>query len=262
MQHVSKKRLKKFYEEEAKHLSHQEVMYLKGNKHELWWHRKRLYYIVSFLSEIFKKNQIMTFAEIGCAEGFYVKHIASIHNGTFCIGADIARAYINKARRNGKALNTEYIVCDVENLPFEDSSIDVVLCSEVLEHVYNYRDSLAELYRVGKKYLVISFPGHSYLYKAVSKIKPVKKLADSLVRAPDVGHVSEVKVNDVQEFLKGKCKSLKIKIGGTLPLPLIKIIPSVRLVDVIDNMICKILEHLGAVDYATIHVIEIVKNEN
>jgi ubiquinone/menaquinone biosynthesis C-methylase UbiE len=262
MQRVDKKRLKKFYEEEAKHLSHQEIMYLKGDNHELWWHRKRLYYIVSSLSEIFKKNQIMTFADIGCAEGFYVKHIASIHNETFCIGVDIARAYIKKAKSNGKTLNTAYIVCDVENLPFKDNSINVVLCSEVLEHVYNYHGSLAELCRVGKKYLVLSFPGHSYIYKAVSKIKHVKKLADNIVRAPDVGHVSEVKVSDVQKFLKGKCKCLKIKIGGTLPLMLFEIIPSVRLVDVIDNMICKVLEYFGAVDYTTIHVIEIVKDEN
>jgi len=262
MQHVNKKRLKKFYEEEAKHLSHQEAMYLKGNRHELWWHRKRLYYVISFLSEIFEKNQIITFAEIGCAEGFYVKYIAPVHNETFCIDADIARAYIKKARRNSKALNTEYVVCDVENLPFKDNSIDVVLCSEVLEHVYNYRDSLAELYRVGKKHVVISFPGHSYLYKAISKIRLLKKFADNLVRAPDVGHVSEVKITDIQEFLKGKCKSLKFKIGGALPLQLVKFIPSIGLVEVIDNMICKVLEHFGAVDYATIHVIEITKNRN
>jgi len=262
MQRVNKKCLKKFYEEEAKHLAHQEMMYLKGNKHELWWHRKRLYYIVSFLSEIFEKNQITTFADIGCAEGFYVKYIASIHDEIFCVGADIAHKYIEKARRKGKTLNIGYIVCDVADLPFEDNSIDVLLCSEVLEHVHNYGGSLAELCRVAKKYLVLSFPGHSYLYKVVSKIKSGKKLADNLVRASDVGHVSEVKVSHVKEFLKGKCKCLKTKIGGTIPLELFEIIPSIRLVDVIDNMICKVLEHFGAVDYATIHVMEIVVDKS
>jgi len=67
MQRLNKKGLKEFYEKEAEHLAHQEIMYLRGNKHELWWHRKRLAYIISFLSEIFEKNQIMTFADIGCA---------------------------------------------------------------------------------------------------------------------------------------------------------------------------------------------------
>jgi hypothetical protein len=229
-------------------------MYIKGNKHERWWHWKRLRYIISFLSEIFEKNQIMTFADIGCAEGLYVKYVSSIHNETFCIGVDIARTFVEKAKRNGKMLNTEYIMCDVRNLPFKDNSIDLLLCSEVLEHTYNYRKSLAELFRVAKKYLVISFPGHSYIYEVISKIKPLKKIADNLVL--DVGHVSDVKVSDVQELLKGKDKCLKIKIGAALPLMLFEIIPSVRLVDVIDNMICKVLENLGAIDYATIHVVE------
>jgi len=256
----NKKRPKPFCEDEARCLSLQEAMYKKGNKYELWWHWKRLYYIVSFLSEIFKKDQIMTFADIGCAEGLYVKYVAFVHNETFCIGADVTRTYVEKAKRNSGTLNTEYIVCDVRNLPFKDNSIDVILCSEVLEHIHNYRKSLAELFRVAKKYLVISFPGHSYIYKVISKIKPLKKIADNLVL--DVGHISDVKISDVQRFLKGKGKCLKIKIGAALPLTLFEIIPSVRLVDLIDTRICKILEYLGAVDYATIHVIEISKDEN
>lgn len=202
----------------------------------------------------------MTFVDIGCAEGFYVNCIASFHNGTFCVGADIARTYIKKAKMNNRTLNTDYIVCDIENLPFKDGSIDVVLCSEVLEHVYNYYGSFAELCRVGKKYLVISFPGHSYLYKIISKIQPIKRIVNNLV--PNVGHVSEVKVSDVQAFLRGKCKSLEIKIGGVLPLRLYTIIPWVRIVEIIDTMLCKALEHFGAVNYVTIHVMKIMKNKN
>lgn len=255
---LDKKRLKEFYEEEARRLSHQELMYLKGNKHQLWWHRKRLYSTFSFLSEIFKKNRITTFADIGCAEGFYVKSIASFHNETFCIGADIARAYVKKAKMNNGISNIDYIVCDIEYLPFKDGSIDVVLCSEVLEHVCNYYGSLAELYRVGKKYLVISFPGHSYLYKVISEIKPMKKVVDNLI--PNVGHISDVKVSNVQTFLEGKCTSLEVKIAGVLPLQLYTLIPWVRMVEIIDTTLCKVLEYFGAFDYVTIHVMEITKN--
>jgi SAM-dependent methyltransferase len=254
---MNKKCPKRFCEDDSGHLSLQEAMYKKGNKHELWWHWKRLHYIVSFLSEIFEKNQVMTFADIGCAEGLYVKYVSSIHKEVFCIGVDMARTFVEKAKGNSKTLNTEYVVCDVRNLPFKDNSIDLLLCSEVLEHVHNYRKSLAELFRVTKKYLVISFPGHSYIYKIISKINPLKKIADNLVL--DVGHVSDVKVSDVQEFLNSKYECLKIKIGAALPLMLFEIIPSVRLVDVIDNVICKVLEHLRALDYATIHVAEVVR---
>jgi len=257
VQRVNKGRLREFYEEEARRLSHQEVMYLKGNKHELWWHRKRLHYIFSFLSEIFENNRVTTFVDIGCAEGFYIKYVSSVCSGVFCVGADIARAYVKKAKVSGKKLNTEYIVCDIENLPFQDNSIDIVLCSEVLEHVHNYRGALTETCRIGKKYLVISFPGHSLLYSAINKMEFVRNFVDKLKL--DVGHVSEVTVEDVKELLKGECDSLKVKIGGALPLQLFKIIPSVGLVEVIDNSFCKALERFGAVNHATIHVIKIVK---
>ncbi|PIU59740.1 hypothetical protein COS86_02635 [Candidatus Bathyarchaeota archaeon CG07_land_8_20_14_0_80_47_9] len=70
---MNKRDLRRFYEEEAKRMSHQEVMYPRGNKHELWWHRKRLGFIFTFLSEIFEESRIMTFLDVGCAEGFYVK---------------------------------------------------------------------------------------------------------------------------------------------------------------------------------------------
>lgn len=260
MPFIDKKKLKKFYEEEAKQLTHQETMYVRGDKHKLWWHRKRLYYIFSFLSEIIKVNDITTFADIGCAEGFYVKCIASFHSEIFCVGADIARTYIKKAKAkmNNSTLNCDYIVCDIENLPIKSGSIDVVLCSEVLEHVYNYHGALDELYRVGKKYLVISFPGHSYLYKVFCRIKPIKRLVDNLV--PNVGHISDVKVSDVQAFLESKCATWKIKIAGVLPLRLYTLIPWVRIVETIDTMLCKILERFGAVKYVTIHVMEIMKN--
>jgi SAM-dependent methyltransferase len=252
-------------------------MYKEGNKHELWWHWKRLRYIMSFLTEIFEKNRIITFADIGCAEGLYVKYVSSIHDETFCIGADLTRAFVEKAKGNSKIINTEYVVCDARNLPFKDGSIDLLLCSEVLEHIQNYHKSLDELFRVANKYLVISFPGHSYIYKVISKIKPLKKIADNLVldvghvsnlKVSDVqrlaharyaGHVSDVKVSDVQELLKGKDKCLKIKIGAALPLMLFEIIPSVRLVDMVDNAICKVLENLGAIDYTTIHVVKVTR---
>jgi ubiquinone/menaquinone biosynthesis C-methylase UbiE len=254
---VKKKCPKIFCEDDAKHLSLQEAMYKKGNKHELWWHWKRLNHIVSFLSEIFEKNQITTFADIGCAEGLYIKYVSFTCNETFCIGVDISRTFVEKAKGNGKILNTEYVVCDVRNLPFKDNSIDLLLCSEVLEHIHDYHKSLAELFRVAKKYLIISFPGHSFIYKVFSKIKPLKKIADNLVL--DVGHVSDVKVGDVKGFLKGERECLKIKIGAALPLTLFEIIPSVRLVDAIDNVICKVLKHFGTIDYATIHVVEVTR---
>jgi SAM-dependent methyltransferase len=233
------------------------MMYFEADKHELWWHRKRLYYIISFLSEIFEKSEIATFADAGCAEGLYVKHIATAYRETFCIGGDVARAYVEKAKSNKESLRIEYIVCDIESLPFKDSSIDVVLCSEVLEHVPNYRQALRELHRVMNRHLIISIPGHTCLYKIISPLKPVRKFFESLVL--EVGHISEVKVSEIQEIFHGAFRSIRTEIGGALPLQVLKAIPSIGLVEAIDNTLSALLKHLGIVDCATIHVLAIQK---
>ena len=260
VKHVHKRRQREYYEDEAKRLPHQELMYLRWDKHELWWHRKRLRFIFSFLSEVFAEKEVRTFADIGCAEGFYLRRIASFNRETFCVGTDIARTYIAKAKMNLKAPNVDFVVSDVENLPFKPNSIDVVLCSEVLEHVYNYHDCLSELGRVTQKTLLLSFPGHSYIYGVMSKIKPLGRLANSLL-PKDVGHVSEVKLKSVLKTLKGDYVSLRAKIGGAFPTMVFKVIPSIRLVDVIDNLICGTLERFDATDHATMHVVEITMKE-
>ena len=57
------------------------------------------------------------------------------------------------------------IVGDLRCLPFQDKSFDVVLCSQVLEHVYETRPCMSELRRVTKQLCVIDipflFPHHS-----------------------------------------------------------------------------------------------------
>lgn len=88
MQNGNKRQLREFYENEAEGLSHQEMMYLKAEKHELWYHRKRLSYVISYPSEIFGENDIKMFLDVGCAEGFYVKYVARRHSETFCQGSE------------------------------------------------------------------------------------------------------------------------------------------------------------------------------
>ncbi len=43
------------------------------------------------------------------------------------------------------------VKADITNLPFEDSSFDIVFCNHVLEHIPNDTKAMQELYRVMKK---------------------------------------------------------------------------------------------------------------
>lgn len=64
-------------------------------------------------------------------------------------------------KRFKKLKNLEYITCDlnspladvkadIQDLPFENSSFDVIFCNHVLEHVENDKKALSELFRVMK----------------------------------------------------------------------------------------------------------------
>lgn len=55
---------------------------------------------------------------------------------------------------------------DITNLPFSNSSISLIVCSEVLEHVKNYNLALKEISRVLKTGggAIITVPSHMYLW--------------------------------------------------------------------------------------------------
>lgn len=64
-------------------------------------------------------------------------------------------------KRFRKLKNLHYITCDldspiadvkadIQNLPFEDNSFDVIFCNHVLEHVEDDKKALSELFRVMK----------------------------------------------------------------------------------------------------------------
>lgn len=50
-----------------------------------------------------------------------------------------------------------------EKLPFDDSSYDIVTALDVLEHLNNPHEALAELFRIARKAVIISLPNMYYL---------------------------------------------------------------------------------------------------
>jgi ubiquinone/menaquinone biosynthesis C-methylase UbiE len=52
----------------------------------------------------------------------------------------------------------KYIKSNIENLPFEDNSFDIVTCHHTIEHIINPGKAISELKRVAKKQLIIVTP--------------------------------------------------------------------------------------------------------
>ena len=89
--------------------------------------------------------------DLGCGFGAYSG--ALLNEGLRCVGCDINLEYLRKAAMQGLP------VVNVDSrLPFRDRSFDSVMMFEVIEHVPDIRNILAEAFRVARKNVLITVP--------------------------------------------------------------------------------------------------------
>lgn len=88
--------------------------------------------------------------DIGCGYGYGSNHLAAIADEV--VGVDYHAPAVDFAREHYRRDNLTFLRHDAnEPLPFEDDSFDLIVSSEVLEHIRNQRELLNEVKRVGKK---------------------------------------------------------------------------------------------------------------
>jgi len=86
--------------------------------------------------------------EIGCGNGFFSGHLARL--GCKVTGIDLSPAAVDLARRcYPKASFATHNL--TQPLPFGESTMDLVWCSEVLEHLFSPLGTLYEIRRVLKR---------------------------------------------------------------------------------------------------------------
>lgn len=86
--------------------------------------------------------------DVGSSVGYLTRAYAKLFGEV--IGIDIDGDAVAFARDNNDAANLHYLVGDSMRLPFPDSSVDVVTCSQVYEHVPDAQQLMNEIYRVLK----------------------------------------------------------------------------------------------------------------
>lgn len=105
--------------------------------------------------------------DVGCGEGRHTLG-AYLHANVEAVGVDLSANDIQKAREgavefvdpNNADKSITFQEADALALPFEDDSFDKVICSEVLEHIPDYKGVLKEIKRVLKPdgLLAVSVP--------------------------------------------------------------------------------------------------------
>lgn len=111
---------------------------------------------IGFGNWIFSNYRIgkgMKVLELGCGTGNMWKNRESlISNCSKLILSDFSEGMIATAKENvGNYDNIEYKILDIQQIPYEDESFDIVIANMMLYHVPDIYTGLAEVRRVLKK---------------------------------------------------------------------------------------------------------------
>ena len=94
--------------------------------------------------------------DVGCGEGRHIFGVMQDYPQMKCVGLDMDNASLNRAEEGYQYFESisnagaEFIKGSAYSLPFPDESIDLIVCSEVLEHLHEYNDAVEEIHRVLK----------------------------------------------------------------------------------------------------------------
>jgi len=89
--------------------------------------------------------------DIGCGNGFLTYDVAKKARSVTAI--DLNKDNIESAKRNFNKENIKYIYGDATQLDFEEK-FDVIILSNVLEHIDNRRDFLLKLKKLANRFLL------------------------------------------------------------------------------------------------------------
>jgi len=118
--------------------------------------------VMKMLQSVFLDFSGQRMMEIGCGLGGFL--INSARMGALVIGLDVSSKAVCTARDLAKRLGlqdkVDFVVGDAQFLPFKEQVSDIVICSETLEHVPNYKKAFGELVRITNKsgFLCLTVP--------------------------------------------------------------------------------------------------------
>lgn len=129
-------------------------------ENELHWDAVQLNdYVRSKIAAIKKiiPDEVMTIIDVGCGNGMISNELRQQWD---IIGIDRSITAL-------RHVLSPRVSADIQALPFADESFDLVLCSEVLEHLPGslLYHAVSEMMRISRKYLLITVPYREYLPK-------------------------------------------------------------------------------------------------
>ena len=140
-------------------VNHQQTLYRSKNPTRRWLHCTRRDWIMDAIRKSAANGPRMRALEIGPGSGIYLPVLAELFETV--VGADIEEAYLDNAKLlRAKHPNIDTVVDDVTNTKLPEASFDLILCSEVVEHIKDSAPAIKAMRRLLKPggHLILSTP--------------------------------------------------------------------------------------------------------
>ncbi|MEM8531563.1 MAG: class I SAM-dependent methyltransferase [Chloroflexota bacterium] len=110
-------------------------------------------------AKLFNRTQAQSVLDAGCGEGFGMQHVMQRGNAHI-VGLDSSVGALHLAQHTHP--NKHFASGSLPTLPFPNARFDLVVCMEVLEHLDDPTQGLAELCRVSRQWLLLSVPNEPF----------------------------------------------------------------------------------------------------
>ena len=151
------------------------------------------------LLDLIASKKVDSILDVGCGEGFTLNRLKEHGIGKRLEGVEYLKDAIELGKKTYPYIKIKQ--GDIYKLPYEDNSFDLVLCTEVLEHLDDPQKALKELIRVSNKYLVVSVPNEPFfMFAQLARGKNWSRFGN------DIEHVNHWTMFGFPKFIKKNSK--------------------------------------------------------
>ncbi len=145
-----------------------------------------------------------TILDAGCGEGFILSEFKKRSIGNYLEGIDFSEDALDIGKKMFPSLTLRQ--GNIHNLPYADNSFDLVICTEVMEHLGEPEKVINEIKRVSKRYCLFSVPNEPFfLISNFLRGKNISRWGN------DIDHVQHWSSRAFENFIKKKLNVLTIK---------------------------------------------------
>lgn len=170
------------------------------------------FFLNNFLNTVVKSTRplnIESVLDVGCGEGFTLDRLHKEKIGKSYEGIEYEETAVELAKKMYPKLTFKQ--GDIYKLPYKSNSFDLVVCTEVLEHLEDPKKAYRELLRVSKKYVLLSVPNEPFFtVQRMARFQNILKLG---------AHPEHIQHWTMLSFMKFvKVRGVKV-VTRKLPMP-------------------------------------------